>query len=305
MFSIDINKQLQYIEVLLKHSNFTRAAKELFISQPYLSQSIQKIEEEIGATLVERQSQPYQLTDAGKIYYDYLNKLELDHHHLLQTIHQQDHQQEHLTIGILTALGNYLLPLILPAFMTEFPQIQIQLIEDIPSRNEERALQGDIDFFIGQNPETVNSKLTTITSKEETYYAIIPSSSPYYQANQKYLDEHSLTLKQILSQPLVLTAPGSAIRRQMDRLFMTYHIQAQIRLETRSIHTAIQLAKAGLGITLAPESILNDDFSSYHYNLLAIKADHAQLNYFLAYNAKKTLNSLESNFIKHFQSAFN
>ena len=63
---------LQYIDVLLKHGNYTKAAQNLYISQSYLTQTIKKIENELGIEIINRQTTPLQLTEAGKIYYDYL-----------------------------------------------------------------------------------------------------------------------------------------------------------------------------------------------------------------------------------------
>lgn len=67
---------LQYIDALLKHGNFTKAAKDLYISQPYLTQTIKKIEKELGTEIINRKSPQLQLTDAGKIYYQYLETIE-------------------------------------------------------------------------------------------------------------------------------------------------------------------------------------------------------------------------------------
>ena len=63
---------LHFIDVLLKESNFTRAASELYISQPYLTQLIKRIERKLGTKIIDRESIPFKLTEAGIIYYNYL-----------------------------------------------------------------------------------------------------------------------------------------------------------------------------------------------------------------------------------------
>lgn len=63
---------LHYLDILLKHGNFTKAAKDLYVSQPHLTQTIKRIETELGAKIINRDVIPLQLTAAGKVYHQYL-----------------------------------------------------------------------------------------------------------------------------------------------------------------------------------------------------------------------------------------
>ena len=74
----DSLNMLRFLDTLLKHGNYTKAAKDLYISQPYLTQTIQNAEKELGIEIINRKSSPLQLTDAGRIYYQYLNSLETE-----------------------------------------------------------------------------------------------------------------------------------------------------------------------------------------------------------------------------------
>ena len=90
----DSHLMLQYIDTLLKYNNYTKAAKDLFISQPYLTQAIKKVEQELGTAIIIRQSGVLHLTEAGKIYYQYLETLEtasakFRHRLLRYTSHQK------------------------------------------------------------------------------------------------------------------------------------------------------------------------------------------------------------------------
>lgn len=74
----DSHLMLQYLDTLLKHSNYTKAAKDLYISQPYLTQTVKRAEQELGTPIINRQPGHFQLTEAGKIYYQYLETLETE-----------------------------------------------------------------------------------------------------------------------------------------------------------------------------------------------------------------------------------
>lgn len=78
MTSIYSSNMLQYLDMLLKHGNYTKAAKDLYISQPYLTQTIKKVELELEIDIINRQASPLQLTEAGKVYYHYLQSLETE-----------------------------------------------------------------------------------------------------------------------------------------------------------------------------------------------------------------------------------
>lgn len=64
-----------FIDVLLKEDSFVKAAKKLYISQPYLTQLIKRIEDRLGTPIIDRDKKPYALTQAGLLYYQYLENI--------------------------------------------------------------------------------------------------------------------------------------------------------------------------------------------------------------------------------------
>ncbi|KMU98349.1 hypothetical protein ACS72_15675 [Acinetobacter sp. VT 511] len=86
MSKLESQDILCYIDSLLKYSNYSRAAQSLYISQPYLTKVIKKIEIELGCELITRNKLPYRLTEQGKIYYQYLTSLENSYAKLIREI---------------------------------------------------------------------------------------------------------------------------------------------------------------------------------------------------------------------------
>src|SRR5699024_9292099 len=70
-----MNIREEYIEAIIKYGSISKAAKELYISQPYLSQFIRSLEEEVGAELIKRQTSTLTFTYAGKTYVQYVHKM--------------------------------------------------------------------------------------------------------------------------------------------------------------------------------------------------------------------------------------
>lgn len=106
-----------FIDVLLKEDSFVKAAKKLYISQPYLNQLIKRIEDRLRTPIIDRDKKPYALTQAGLLYYQYLENISYNKQQLNKKIAQYTHpSKEIIKIGILESLGTYLLPEILPDF---------------------------------------------------------------------------------------------------------------------------------------------------------------------------------------------
>ncbi|MEK4854106.1 LysR family transcriptional regulator [Paenibacillus sp. FSL H7-0756] len=300
MTTIDSSNILHYLDAILKHGSYTKAAKDLYVSQPYLTQLIKRIEHEIGTEILNRQTSPLQLTEAGKLYYQYLMSLEMAQEQFHKRIaHYSIRDTQTIKLGILSSLGSYLLPLFLPDFMKNYPSIKIEIQEDYSEVNEIRVLNHELDFFIGQNPETLSPNLNVVSWGPHGYYAVVTENSPLYDINPKTLEESHANLKLLLQSPLVLTKKGSSIRRQLDHLFQKFKIKPTVILESTNIFTTLELAKKGVGIAFVPYSICMSEVPQ-GYRLLPLSLDLLSLDYFIAYSKNKPLSSVEQDLIALF-----
>jgi DNA-binding transcriptional LysR family regulator len=284
---------LYYIDALLRCSNYSRAADALYISQPYLTQVIKRIENELGCQIINRNELPYRLTEAGKVYYDYLVSLETVYANMRRQITSiTDMGKTTIKIGILPSIGTYLIPLFLPKFMACYPECRIELMEDIPERNEKRLLKNEVDFWIGQNSSSIEPTLCAVSWGKHRYYAVIPKACEYYQADIDYIPSGTIPIEKLLQQKLVLTAKGSAIRMQVDNLLGIYKIKPDIILESSEIATVKHLAMAGVGLTFIPESLSIAPCSSL-FNIYELPIEQLNLDYFIAYNSNRDLSAID------------
>ena len=301
MVQIDSLNMLQYIDMLLKHGNYTKAAKDLYISQPYLTQTIKKVEQELEIEIINRHITPLQLTEAGKVYYQYLNSLETEQDLFRKKIAKYSSPDSSiLRVGILSSLGTYVLPLFLSNYMEKHPEVKIELHEAIPEENEEKLLKEGLDVLIGQNPETISPNLTVHVSGKHGYYAIIPESSDLFQKGRLFVSPETIPIKALLKETLVLTSRGSAIRRQIDYLIQKHAIHSKIVLESNNIFTVVELAKQNMGVTFAPESVTVPSTNQSAFNIYPLSLDILSLDYFIAHPANKTLIPAEKDFIEAF-----
>lgn len=123
---MDFNK-LQTFSVLAYHKNFSKAAESLFVSQPNVTKQIQRLEEELGAQLIERDKQNFSLTDEGHLFLEFCQQVLQ-----LQTHYEQKRQslkveREKLNLGTTHLIGNAILPEILLDFSQQVPGLKLNL----------------------------------------------------------------------------------------------------------------------------------------------------------------------------------
>ncbi|MDK2807901.1 MAG: hypothetical protein PWP24_635 [Clostridiales bacterium] len=291
---------LYYIDALLKYSNYGKAAKSLYISQPYLTQVIKRIEHQLNCELINRSKLPYRLTEQGKIYYQYLTSLENNYSKLLRELSTvSDLNNKVIKIGVLPSLGTYLLPLFLPEFFLRYPDCKIELSEDLPDKNEKLTQSGELDFWIGQNSRNISPNLKAINWGRHRYHAIIPRCCELYQKDVAIIPEGAIDIKELLRQKLVLTCKGSAIRKQIDQLLSLYKIEPNIVMESTEINTIQKLATNNVGLTFVPESIVVTENPSA-YNLYQIPLEELNLDYFIAYHQERTLRDIDKDLLDTF-----
>lgn len=291
---------LYYIDAILKYSNYGKAAKALYISQPYLTQVIKRIEKQLECELINRSELPYRLTKQGKIYYEYLTSLENRYSRFLRDISAvADLDKQVINIGILPSLGTYILPLLLPNFLKSYPSCKIELFEALPEKNEKRILSGELDFWIGQNSRNISPNLSSTVLGRNSYIAIIPRSCELYREGAAFIDEGTYDIKTLLCQNLILTSKGSSIRSQIDQLLSVYKITPKIILESNEIHTILRLAMNDIGLTFIPESMSVGPYPE-KYNLYPLPVDELSLDFFIAYHSDRPLSETDLALINAF-----
>lgn len=300
MSKIGSQEILYYIDAILKYSNYGKAAKSLYISQPYLTQVIKRVESQLNCELITRSKLPYRLTEQGKIYYQYLTSLENNYAKLLRDISDvSDIDRTVIKIGVLPSLGTYLLPLFLPDFLYKHPNCRIELTEVLPEKSERLTQNNELDFWIGQNSRNISPNLNSVSWGRHRYRAVIPRCCDLYQKDTAIIQEGSIDISKILCQKLVLTSKGSAIRKQIDQLLNIYKVEPNIIMESTEINTILKLSTNNMGLTIIPESVYLKECPS-EYNIYLIPIDELSLDYFIAYHSERTLTDIDNDLLDAF-----
>ncbi|OLO27911.1 transcriptional regulator [Alkalihalophilus pseudofirmus] len=250
----------EYLKAIAKHGNFSSAARALYISQPYLSKFVKKLEEEIGVELINRNETPLSLTYAGERYLAYMEEIE-------QTYIKMKHEIEAITnlkrgrlkLGINPILGSHTLYNLLPNFISAYPGIEIDLVEHTAIEIEALLLERKIDICLNMLP-IFHPDINYENLYDEKLYIVIPEGHKLYNPNQETITHLPFDFKLLDREDFILLKTDLGLRRVTDEIFKTHSIDPNVKLETINIENAYRLANSGIGLTIIPECIMKNNF---------------------------------------------
>ena len=146
-------KNPEYFLAIVKERSISKAADRLYLSQPYLSQYLAKLEANLGVTLLDRSHTPLRLTAAGELFHAYLERQGYLDRQLERDLQQlQEKKRQQLHIGVSTWRGSTLLPDILPRFAAKYPDVQVVLHEAPVPQLGNLAASSVTDFCLMHTP---------------------------------------------------------------------------------------------------------------------------------------------------------
>ena len=240
-------RQLRAFEVIARHGSFSRAAEEMFLTQPALSIQMKKIADDIGLPLFDTSGRKVRLTEAGEA----LRVLSGEVADSLTRFEQMVDHLKGLTRGRLRLAGvtsaEYFLPRLLGPFCAAHPGIEVQLL--VANREEvlDRLRRGDDDLSVfGQPPDDM--AVESAVFLENPLVVVAP-------------DGHSMagrpvTLAEVAAGPLLMRERGSGTRMAVERRLAEQGLRPQIRMELGSTEAIKQAVLGGLGLAVVPRLAL-------------------------------------------------
>jgi len=208
--------------------SFSKAAEELFISQPAVTNHIKELESKLNVTLFERKGNKIYLTEAGKIAYNHLKpirqlyrELEFDLERLNDTF------KGTLRIGASSTISQYLIPRVVAAFYKRYPKIELYLLNGNSFEMEQKLLENEIDLALVEN-EASQTNIKYLPFLDDEIVAVTGSNSVY--AKRKLISAADFQ-----ELPIVLREKGSgtlqviqnALAKQniiLDKLNIVIHL---------------------------------------------------------------------------------
>lgn len=243
--------------VVAKEGSISASSTILFISQPAITFQIKKFEEQLGVSLFTRTKHGMLLTDEGKVLFEYVKKgIENISNGENALSNLRDLDSGTIRIGVSTTICRCVLLPYLEKFHEKYPNIDIQINNNISSNLIKELRNGNLDILMLFSPSTENKDLRIIPIKE--VQDIFVGNKKYYDLiKNKY--NH---LKDLKSYPFIFPNSSSNSRIHLNHYLKDNHIDLKPKLEVVSYHLIVDLVRTGFGIGYATKEFIKDELDN-------------------------------------------
>ena len=278
--------QLKVFEATARNSSFTKAAEELYITQPTVSTQVKQLTKAVGLPLFEQIGKRLHLTEAGKALlatcqeiFDRLDNFEMTIADLKGT------RQGRLKLGVITT-AKYFIPRLLGSFCQQYPGIDIALEVTNHQKLEERMLNNEDDLYIVSQPtedidlcwEPFAENPIVVVARKDHPLAGIPN----------------IPITRLNDEPFIMRETGSGTRQAVQRLFTEHQVSVRTRLELGSNEAIKQAIAGGLGISALSKHTLISDAGEL--TILDIQEFPIPRHWYVSYLAGKQLSIIAEAF---------
>ncbi len=200
--------------------SFSKAAKELFISQPAVTNHIKELESKLNITLFERKGSRIYLTQAGKVAYDHLKEIREKYQELEFNIGRLNEAfKGKLHIGSSSTISQYLIPKVIADFHKRYPEIKLYLLNGNSFEMEQKLLENDIDIALVEN-NLSHSDIRYIDFLNDEIIAVAGK-------NTLYAKRKNLSINEISEIPIILREKGSGTLEVIENSLGKHNISLE------------------------------------------------------------------------------
>lgn len=272
------NFRLKVFRVVAGHLNFTRAAEELLLTQPAVTQQIKALEEEYGVPLFDRSGGRIALTPAGCALLPYADRLKAlaDEAFDVVTSVGGSHSGK-LAVGASQTIGQYLLPNLIAAFLRENPRVAVSAISGNTDEMLEAVANHRIQLALIEGPG-LRKDLRIVPFMEDQMVLVVPASHEWA--------DHEVRVASLRGAPLLMREFGSGSRRVIENAL------AKAGLKKKDLTTVMELdstegllsgVEAGLGVTFVSRWAVRNQLALGTLRLAHVKELRLSRMFSLAY----------------------
>lgn len=241
-------KNIQAFVELAKSQSFAEAAQKLHVSQPALSTSIKKMEEQLGGALFSRSTRRVQLTPEGASFLPVARRLLDDWENALDDVKQLFKLEKgSLTISSMPSFADGKLPSLLASFGYAQPKVSVRILDVVMELVIDNVLSERAEMGFVFEPED-NDLLTFYPMFNDEFILIMPP-------NHELVSCKEITLQKIIDYPFVSMNRGSSTRRWIDEKLSLTHRKIAIAAEASQFSTIGNLVYSGMGIAIVPSIV--------------------------------------------------
>lgn len=273
-----------YILTIDEEGSFSKAAKRLYISQPSLSASVKRIEDNLSVPLFDRSTSPISLTEAGQEYIRYALEIQEKEQNFERYISDYANMiKGSIIIGGSSLFSSFMLPKMIYEFNNKYPLVNFKIVEDNTKNLIEKLKSGVLDIIIDNaiiNEDNIRSKVCTT----ETFLLAVPHALPINEKLKKFRlttndikegrhlsSEYGVSIKHFSDCNFILLNTENDTGSRANALFKKYGINPNVTLFLDQQVTSYNISCTGMGISFVSDTLIkHTEFESrlYFYKLL-------------------------------------
>jgi DNA-binding transcriptional LysR family regulator len=243
-------RHLRYFQAVAEELHFGIAAKKLNMAQPPLSQQIKQLETELGVKLFERTKPQIQLTPAGQEFLERIRSIFSDVETAVkETRRVARGEKGKISIGFVVSASYDLLPTVIRAYRSEYPEVDVELRELTTLEQIEALIQGHLHVGFLRTPIEEDGIEVQVLCREEFVIAL-PETHPASEKN--VVDLNTLRNESFIMFPRQM---GPHHYDEIIALFRRAGFSPRIVLEAVQMQTIINLVSSGIGLAIVPGSV--------------------------------------------------
>jgi len=249
---VDFN-QVRYFLALADTLNFTRAAERCYVSQPALTQSIKRLEEELGGPLIRRAGRDSELTELGKALRGQFEQIDRTRHSVRNTARAVvEGEIAELDIGIMCTVGPRVVAAMLRNFQRSHPSVSLVLHDITPKAIPGLLLSGVLDGVFCARSGPPDARLRHIDLFEEDMVVAFPRGHPFSEA------EH-VPLRALAEQPYIERL-HCEFREPVARIYTEEDLTLDVAFSSEREDWVQSVVRDGSGVSVIPRfSLLMSD----------------------------------------------
>ena len=287
---IDIRK-LRIFQAVANAGNFTRAAEELYMSQPAVTQNIHGLEQSLGVHLFERLGRRIDLTPAGQALLPYVSRIDALLDEAVATAREAGGLASRtLRLGAGDTVATYILPDLIRAFSERRPNATLHLVVGNTERVMAAVLENEVEVAIWARQEPhplfVHQPFLTVPLVVVT------------RIDDQIARLERIPARLLAGRRLLLRGHGSAIRSFIDEVLRSAGLESAEIVEMDNLEAIKLTVEAGYGVTVAPAFAVSREVNSGRLAAVPLSDGNAQLSLFCVYHADRRLSQLATTFIE-------
>ncbi|WP_326685700.1 MULTISPECIES: LysR family transcriptional regulator [unclassified Streptomyces] len=275
-------RQLRHFLAVAETLNFRTAAERLHMTQPPLSVSIRKLEDEIGAKLFLRSTHSVELTSAGEAALEHARAVVFHSTELARVAESTAAGATgNLRVGFVGSAKNRLLPLLLPAFSRTYPGVALKFTEDTNTGLIDSLERHTLDVCIVRVPLTRRSDLQYVTVEADRFVLALPTG-------HRFTRQKRITLNDLSDEPFIdytqHAIPG--LHALSTMLFQEAGVTPKVAQEAVQVETVLFLVGSGMGVALVPSSAARKGRDGVEFRELITSGPQPPLGLAVAWNPR-------------------